>query len=192
MHFQALGQGAPIVLLHSNASSVWSWSRVIGPLAKSNAIYALDTMGQGDSGKPSREYRVKDYAASVVDFMTAAGLGRASLIGNSVGAIIAVQLAAEYPDRIRRLVLVGCPCRETEEEHRLAMAATRARLDKNCVPIPRTLEDLRQHYVNVSPELLARVNEDQAKAGVWAWKSSAASHDCDIVSALRRIKAKTL
>ena len=69
MHYQSLGSGSPMVLLHSMASSVWSWSKVMEPLAQKHAVYALDTMGQGDSDKPYKDYTIENYASSVLNFV---------------------------------------------------------------------------------------------------------------------------
>lgn len=192
MHYQSLGTGSPVVLLHSMASSLRSWAKVIEPLAQKHAVYAVDTMGQGDSDKPRRNYSIEDYASSVVEFMKAKGITKATVIGNSVGALFAIQIAAANPEMVDKLVLVGSPCRETEQERMEAMTTSRASHDANGVPLPRSLEDLKQTYAHVTPELQAKVNEDRAKAGAWAWKCSAAMSEFDIVPALRRIKARTL
>ncbi len=192
MHYLALGKGPAVILLHSMAGSVWSWSKVLEPLAQGHTVYALDTMGQGDSDKPSRDYTMPDYAASVVNFMDAKGISTATLVGNSVGAVFAALVAAAHPGRVKKLVLVGCPCRETEQERKEAMIASKAQYDDMGIPLARSLEDLRQHFVHVSSELQAKVNEDRAKAGVWAWKCSIAMNDFDIVPALKKVRAKTL
>ncbi len=192
MHYQSLGSGSPVILLHSMGSSVWSWSKVLEPLAQSHTVYALDTMGQGDSDKPSRDYNTEDYATSVVNFMRAKDITKAALIGNSVGAVFAVQIAAANQTIVDRLVLVGCPCRETEQERREAMATSRATYDDKGIPLPRSLEELNQHYVYVSPELQAKVNKDRTKAGVWAWKCTTAMNNFDIVRALNKVRVKTL
>lgn len=192
MHYQSLGSGSPVVLLHSMGSSVWSWSNVMEPLARKHAVYVLDTMGQGDSDKPSRDYTIKDYADSVLDFMKAKGISKTALIGNSVGAVIAVQVAAANAAMVEKLVLVGCPCRETVQERQEALIAFKTRYDDAGIPLPRSLEDLKEHFVHVSLELQAKVNEDWAKSGVWAWKCSIANSNFDIVPALKRITARTL
>jgi len=191
-HYQSLGSGSAVILLHSMARSVLAWHKVLERLAKNHTVYALDTMGQGDSAKPSRDFSITDYAASVVDFMKAKGISRAALIGNSVGAAFAIQIAAAHQTMVDKLVLVGCPCFETEEERRDAQATSLASYDDNGMPLPRSLEDLRQHYVHVSAELQEKVNEDRAKAGVWAWKCTNALFNFDIVIALERVKTDTL
>ncbi len=192
MHYQSLGKGDPIILLHSMASSVWSWSMVMDSLAKKHTVYALDTMGQGDSDKPPRDYSIEDYAESVVNFMKARGIKKATLFGNSVGAVIAAQIAGTKPELVNKLVLVGCPCRETDKERQDALATSRPRYDDKFMPLPRTAEDLKQTYVHTDAHIVAKVNEDTAKAGAWAWKCTVANNEFNVAPVLKKIKAKTL
>ena len=72
------------------------------------------------------------------------------------------------------------------------MVTSRATYDDKGIPLPRSLEELKQHYVHVSPELQAKVNEDRAKAGVWAWKCTNALNSFDIVPALKKVRANTM
>lgn len=155
-------------------------------------MYALDTMGQGDSAKPARDYSIADYANSVVNFMKAKDISKATLVGNSVGAVIAVQIAAANPGKVDKVVLVGCPCRETEEERQQARLTMKTQYDDKGIPLPRSLEDLKQAYAHVTPELLAKANGDRAKAGVWASKCAMSNNSFDIAPALKKVKAVTL
>ncbi len=192
MHYLALGTGPAVILLHSMAGSVWSWSKVLEPLAQGHTVYALDTMGQGDSDKPSRDYTMPDYAASVVNFMDAKGISTATLVGNSVGAVFAALVAAAHPGRVNKLVLVGCPCHETPQERQEAMATAKASYNSQGIPLPRDREMLKMSYANVTPELEARVNQDRAKAGVWAWKCHNALNSFDTIPSLKKVETKTL
>lgn len=192
MHYQSLGKGSPLLLLHPMGSSVYAWSKVVRQLAEGHTVYALDAMGQGDSDKPRRNYTIAEFANTVVNFMKAKGIGKASLIGNSIGAVFATQVAAAHPDMVDKLILVGCPCRETEKERQESMASLKTRYDEKGVPFPRTMETLKQSYTQVSPELLEKVNDDLRKAGVWAYKTSEALINYDIVPAFKKIKAPTL
>lgn len=192
MHYWAVGKGPTVVLLHSMAASVRSWSQVLEPLAEKYAVYALDMMGQGDSDKPKKDYKIEDYARCVVEFLKAKGVRKASIIGNSVGAVLTVELAATNRDLVEKAVLVGCPCRDTEQERKEALELSKAQYDAKGNPLPRSLEDLKQHYVHVSPELQKQVNEDRAKAGVWAWKANVANNSYDIGRKLGSVRCPTL
>lgn len=192
MHYLLSGKGSPVLLLHPMGSSAYAWSEVLGSLAEEHAVYALDAMGHGDSDKPKKDYTIAEFASAVVNFMKAKGISKASLIGNSVGAVFATQIAASNPDIVDKLILVGCPCRETEQERKENLANMKNRYDEKNMSFPRTMETLKQSYTHVSPELLKKVNEDLRKAGVWSYKTSIALNNYDIVPAFKKIKAKTL
>jgi pimeloyl-ACP methyl ester carboxylesterase len=192
MHFLSSGKGFPVLLLHPMGSSTYAWSKVIKSLAEEHTVYALDAMGQGDSDKPEKDYTIAEFANAVVNFMKVKGINKASLIGNSIGAVFATQIAASNPDIVDKLILVGCPCRETEQERKENLANMKNRYDEKNMPFPRTMETLKQSYTHVSPEFLKKVNEDLRKVGVWSYKTSIALNNYDIVPALGKIKAKTL
>ncbi len=192
IHYWAAGKGPPMVLLHAMGCSVKTWSRVLGQLAGKHLVYALVTMGQGDSDRPSREYIIGDYAGAVVSFMNDKGVKKATVVGNSVGAVIAAQIAASRPEMVDKLVLVGYPLRETEQERKDGLAVSKTRYDAKGIPLPRSLEDLKQHYVHIDTQLQKQVNDDLVKAGASAWKCMTAMSNFDMVPALKRIKAKTL
>ncbi|MFH1484859.1 MAG: alpha/beta hydrolase [Chloroflexota bacterium] len=192
VHYQEAGEGTPLLLLHSLGSSVFSWAKVVRPLAQKHTVYALDTMGQGDSDKPSRDYAIEDYGGSVIEFMKSMNIDKATLIGNSIGASIASEVSASNPHLVNKLVLVGCPFRETEEERREALELSKAQYDAAANPLPRSLDDLKQTYFHVSEELQKRVNAERAKAGVWCWKAMLALNKYDPTAVVGKISCPTL
>jgi pimeloyl-ACP methyl ester carboxylesterase len=100
-------RGAPLVLIHGFTDSWYSYSRVLPLLDKKYRVYALDLRGHGDSDRPAAGYAMKDFAADVVAFMDAMKLGKATLVGHSMGSFVALQTALDAPQRVDKLVLVG-------------------------------------------------------------------------------------
>ncbi|KOX21085.1 MULTISPECIES: alpha/beta fold hydrolase [unclassified Streptomyces] len=95
-----------VLLLHGLMGHAGHWARAAGRLTGGHRLVALDQRGHGGSGKPAagpftREAYVAD-AAAVVEQL---GLGPVTLIGHSMGALTAWQLAAERPDLVRALVI---------------------------------------------------------------------------------------
>lgn len=86
-------------------------SRYMRPLAERLAqefeVHAPDLPGFGLSDKPDRILTVAELADALGDYMRAAGLARASFVGNSLGCEILVEFALRYPDSVERLVLQG-------------------------------------------------------------------------------------
>jgi 2-hydroxymuconate-semialdehyde hydrolase len=105
------GDGFPLMMIHGSGPGVTAWAnwRLVMPeLAKSRRIVAPDMLGFGYSERPegityNRELWVK-HAVGVLD---ALGLDQVDLLGNSFGGGIALALALAYPERVRRLILMG-------------------------------------------------------------------------------------
>ena len=81
------------------------WGPNIEPLAKDFHVFALDQIGFGESDKPLANYHTGMLAEFLVGFLKAAGISKASLVGNSMGASVALYTAVHYPDMVDRIVL---------------------------------------------------------------------------------------
>jgi pimeloyl-ACP methyl ester carboxylesterase len=68
---------------------------------------ALDFLGAGDSDPAPYAYQVIDHAKTVVNFMDSIGIKKASIIGQFNGAMIAAEVAINWPERVDKLVLAG-------------------------------------------------------------------------------------
>jgi len=105
LHYLEAGRGAPVVLLHGLGGDGSRWGPNIEPLAKDFHVFALDQIGFGESDKPLANYHTGMLAEFLAGFMKAAGLQKASLVGNSMGAGVALYTAVHYPDMVDRIVL---------------------------------------------------------------------------------------
>src|SRR5580704_182136 len=105
LHYLEAGKGAPIVLLHGLGGDGSRWQPNIAPLAKDFHVFALDQIGFGQSDKPLANYHTGMLAEFLVGFLKAAGLPKASLVGNSMGAGVALYTAVHYPELVDRIVL---------------------------------------------------------------------------------------
>jgi pimeloyl-ACP methyl ester carboxylesterase len=99
------GAGPPVVLLHGLGATNASMLPTIAALARDHRVVAPDLPGFGDSAKPVRAYDPAFYAGWLRAFLDAVGVGRAVLIGNSMGGRIALEAALTMPERVERLVL---------------------------------------------------------------------------------------
>jgi pimeloyl-ACP methyl ester carboxylesterase len=100
-------RGPALLLLHGYSDSWFSFSRILPLLDPGYHVYALDLRGHGSSDRPSDGYAMGDLAADVLGFMDERKLDRATLVGHSMGSLVAQQLAARAPHRVSRLVLIG-------------------------------------------------------------------------------------
>ena len=109
LHYLVQGApaGRPVILLHGYTDSRASFDRVLPALPRSWRIYALDQRGHGRSSRPATGYGMGGMAADVLAFMDSLGIGRATLVGHSMGSFVARAVAEAAPGRVDRLVLVG-------------------------------------------------------------------------------------
>src|ERR1700704_3339383 len=85
LHYLEAGRGAPVVLLHGLGGDGSRWGPNIEPLAKDFHVFALDQIGFGESDKPLANYHTGMLAEFLVGFLKAAGVSKASLVGNLMG-----------------------------------------------------------------------------------------------------------
>lgn len=105
--FWAIGdKGSYVLLLHGIAASIEFWNLNIQALAKAHRVVALDMVGFGHTDKPSAPYSLSYFARFVKDFMDIRGIGRAHVVGFSLGGGVALRLAIDYPEVVEKLVLV--------------------------------------------------------------------------------------
>ena len=100
-------EGEPVLLLHGFGADMTTWMFNQGALAEDRPVYALDLPGHGGSEKAVADGSAAALAGTVRAYMDAAGIGRAHLVGHSLGGAIAVEVAASAPDRVSALTLVA-------------------------------------------------------------------------------------
>ena len=109
------GDGPVVILIHGLGGSLWQWEYQQGDLATKHRLITVDLLGAGFSDKPDIDYTPQAMLDFFRAFMDALGIQRASLIGNSMGAGIAIGMALTAPERVDRLVLIdGLPDRVRE------------------------------------------------------------------------------
>jgi len=102
------GEGKPLILIHGYGAGTWVWEKQIDFLSQSYRVYALDLIGHGYSDRPKIPYTPEAYIHFLRDFMDGIGIEKAILIGNSMGGGIAWAMAALFPERVEKLILINC------------------------------------------------------------------------------------
>jgi pimeloyl-ACP methyl ester carboxylesterase len=103
------GDGRPAVLLHGLGAGGIVWQAFARRLAPSWRVLAPDLRGHGQSDKPPTGYSAFDYARDIDAMVRALGLGAVPVIGHSLGALVALALAARSPDLVTAAVLLDPP-----------------------------------------------------------------------------------
>lgn len=117
IHYEEAGQGDPIVLIHGFGGSTYTWRHNIDSLAQAGHVYAIDLPGFGYSHRTSKPvFTLTEQARFIAKFLEAVERNptrfpsersqrRLVLVGNSMGAAVALRFALDYPELTRALVL---------------------------------------------------------------------------------------
>ncbi|MFZ0418194.1 MAG: alpha/beta fold hydrolase [Candidatus Sulfotelmatobacter sp.] len=106
IHYYEAGQGPVVILLHGLGSVKEIWMANFGALAPKYHVYTIDQIGFGHSDKPLLEYKIATFVDFLQGFMQAQNIGKATLVGNSLGGWIALDFTIQHPAMVEKLVLV--------------------------------------------------------------------------------------
>jgi non-heme chloroperoxidase len=104
---QGRPDGEPVLFLHGYTDSPHSWSRVLALLPADIRAIVPAQRGHGDSDRPACCYGIADLANDAVALLDALGIPRATVVGHSLGSLVAQRVAMDHPARVSRLVLVS-------------------------------------------------------------------------------------
>jgi len=109
IHYIERGSGpAAAVLIHGFLGHTYSFRYLIPELAKDRRVVAVDLKGSGYSSRPQKgDYSLTEQARLVIRLMDKLGIDRASFVGHSLGGEVAMRLAANWPERVEKLVLAA-------------------------------------------------------------------------------------
>ncbi len=105
--YRMAGDGPNVLLIHGMAGSSRTWRAVMPRLAEECRVIAPDLMGHGESAKPTADYSLGGFAAMLRDLLGALDIDQVTVVGQSLGGGIAMQLAYQHPELAERLVLVS-------------------------------------------------------------------------------------
>jgi len=107
MYYEIHGQGDPLFLIMGLRRNAEWWYCQIPFLSKHFKVIAFDNRGAGRSDRPKMDYSIRLFADDTAALMEALKIKKANVLGISMGGYIAQELAINYPDKVRRLIL-GC------------------------------------------------------------------------------------
>jgi len=122
MTYMTIGpeDGDIIVLIHGATDSRLSWAQVAPQLADAGyRVYVPELRGHGKTDKPAGVngiYTVEEHAADIISFMDKVGIKSADVVGHSLGSLIAQELAADIPDKVKSITLIASGAKSCDNE----------------------------------------------------------------------------
>jgi pimeloyl-ACP methyl ester carboxylesterase len=186
--------GTPVIFLHGVTDSHRSFELLFPHLPESMRAIAVTQRGHGDAPRLDAEYRPREFADDLSEFMDTAGIDKAVIVGHSMGSFVGQRFAIDYPERVIGLVLIGSftTCRYNDGVVDFVTSA----IDDLSDPIPSEFAREFQTSTFAKPipdEFLETVIAESVKVPARIWKAACHSMiDTDHTGELGKIKAETL
>lgn len=103
------GTRSPLLLLHSCPGSGYLYDNFLAEMGRDRTVIAPDFPGFGMSDAPSEAPGIAGYAAAMLELETALGLGVFDVMGYHAGGVVAVEMARQQPQAVRKIVMIGAP-----------------------------------------------------------------------------------
>jgi pimeloyl-ACP methyl ester carboxylesterase len=107
VNYAEIGEGEPIVFIHGISGSWQNWLENLPHFGREHRAIALDLPGFGASPMPSWTIDMPAYGRLLQDFCEKLGVEGATLVGNSMGGLVAAEAVLSAPGRFKRLALVS-------------------------------------------------------------------------------------
>lgn len=102
-------EGEPIVLLHCFACSSRWWEAMVPLLNEQHRVIEIDLIGHGGSEKPTSGYEIETQGGAIAEALSELNIQGATVVGHSMGGMVATSLAETASQLVDRVVLIGTP-----------------------------------------------------------------------------------
>ena len=109
LHVRVGGQGPAVVMLHGFGDTGDMWAPAAATLVKNHTVVVPDLRGMGLSTHPDQGYTKKNQAVDIAGVMDALKIQSADLVTHDIGNMVGYALAAQYPTRITKWVVIDAP-----------------------------------------------------------------------------------
>ena len=105
IYYECIGAGPPLLLIHGLGSSGADWAFQLDALGRGRTLILPDLRGAGRSTRPAGPYSIAQFADDLWALLDALGIGRADVLGFSLGGAVAIEMALQRSNGVRRLII---------------------------------------------------------------------------------------
>lgn len=195
LHYTVTGAGPPLVLAHALGCDSGMWDGIIGPLSERHTVMRYDGRCHGQSDTVAEPFAIEDLVADLVRLLDDLRWPSASLVGLSMGGMVAMGLAIASPERVRKLVLANTTSRYPEAarpmwEERIRLAREEG---MGAVADIASARLFSPAFAAASPHVVERYRSQLLSTDARAYaECCAAVARVDFDGALRNVQAQTL
>lgn len=109
LYYEIHGEGDPLVLIHGGLTTIGEMETWLPPLAATRQVIAVEMQGHGHTADTDRPLAFPTLGDDIVALLDHLAIPRADVVGHSFGGAVALRVAIQSPERVRRLVVVSSP-----------------------------------------------------------------------------------
>ena len=162
MYYEITGQGEPLLLIHGLGSSTRDWEDMI-PFLSSFQIITLDLRGHGQTSKPRGPYSAKMFANDIISLLKLLKISSTHVLGISLGGGIALQIAVDYPEYVKSLIVINSNAEVRVDSFKMKMEVFKRKLIVRLVGM-RKMGEVLATRLFIKPE-----QEEQRKKLIERW-----------------------
>lgn len=107
VHYYEEGIGEPVLFIHGIGQSIYTFRNNIPDFAACFHVIAVDLVGHGQTDAPEIDYSLQDYGDMLAAFLEALHMDAVHIFAFSSGGIIAIDFAVNYPEKVKKLIMVS-------------------------------------------------------------------------------------
>lgn len=107
LYYESVGTGKPLLFLHGLGSCGADWLLQIPYFSQNYQVITPDLRGHGKSQKQADSYAIADLAKDMAELLEALEIASCDVVGLSLGSFVALQLALDFPQKVKSLTLAG-------------------------------------------------------------------------------------
>lgn len=205
LNCKVIGKGKPIVLLHGMAGSLRYWEAYIPLLSKTHKIIAIDLLGYGKSPQSYGGYTPQEHIQAMRDTLRSLGVHQpATLVGHSMGSLLALKYAVLYPEEVSKLVLLNMPVYTSPAEAKKDITQSKKVLEYAyygnssralCTTWCRLLRPLTKHLAPLYLPTVPKAVAEDSLLHTWKSYSESMKHvieDQTVEADLRKLTVPTI
>jgi pimeloyl-ACP methyl ester carboxylesterase len=153
MYYEVRGNGFPLILISGYSGNSESWNLPVpraSQLSKHYKVITLDNRGTGRSSVPEGDYSIKTMAEDVAGLLDSLKMLKAHVLGQSMGGMIAQELAINHPEKVKGLILTCTTPRGSATDTALGQRKALEKLTWTFAPPPNMpLEDILEELLKL-------------------------------------------
>lgn len=116
LHYQSVGQGEPLIILHGLFGSADNWRKIASELSSGRQVISVDLRNHGRSFHHAQQ-TFELMATDLLNLLDDLDLPSIDLLGHSLGGKVAMQFTHSFAERVRKLIVVDIAPRQYSDEH---------------------------------------------------------------------------